>query len=88
VSSDELLTPSFNELTTTGNRATSSAIYWGAQKLNYTGSDVTFSLPMDVIDAAFVNRGNPVELGFMLTVGAVNNNQYYLFRNVHLLITA
>lgn len=93
-SSDELLTPSFNELATTGNSATSSAIYWGAQKLNYTGSDVTFSLPLDVVDAAFVHRGNPVELKFVLTVGAYDpvpnplSNQYYLFRNVYLVITA
>ena len=90
---DELLTPSFNELATTGNSATGSAISWGVQKLNYTGSDVTFSLPMNVIDAEFARQGYPI-VWFILTVGAydpvwnVVKNQYYLFRNVVLWITA
>lgn len=76
--------PSYNEFATVGN-STSGNIYLGVNMVSYNNADVTFTIPMNVFDAAFT-RFAASEIGTTLWVGAYLPSQpdfkYYLFGQV------
>ena len=82
--------PSYNDLATVGNSA-SGNIYYGVTMGSYNNADVTLTLPMNVIDAAFT-RFAAGEIGMLLWVGAYLPSQpdfkYYLFAPVAVSFTA
>ena len=73
--------PSYNDFATVGNSA-SGNIYLGVNMVSYNNADVTFTIPMNVFDAAFT-RFAASEIGTTLWVGAYLPSQpdfkYYLF---------
>lgn len=76
--------PSYNDLATVGNSA-SGNIYLGVNMVSYNNADVTFTIPMNVFDAAFT-RFAASEIGTPLWIGAYLPSQpdfkYYLFGRV------
>ena len=76
--------PSYNDLATVGNSA-SGNIYLGVNMVSYNNADVTFTIPMNVFDAAFTTFAVS-ELGVTLWVGAYLPShpdfKYYLFGQV------